>query len=149
MLLLRLLVGSHLYGTAHEESDFDWYEVHDTAPTRRGGASQTISGDQDVLRIGLSAFMRQADSGVPQALEVMFAPADWPEVDVIRDMRVRWFPDTARAANTYERTIKSFETLKVTEKRLTHAKRLAYNRDELIRTGRFDPTDTTWRTHVP
>lgn len=148
MLLLRLLVGSHLYGTAHEGSDFDWYEVHDRLQGRRG-AIQTISGDQDVLRIGLSAFMRQADSGVPQALEVMFAPADWPEVDMIRDMRVRWFPDTARAANTYERTIKSFETLKVTEKRLTHAKRLAYNRDELIRTGRFDPTDTTWRTNVP
>ena len=143
MLLLRLLVGSHLYGTAHEGSDFDWYEVYDRL--ERWERRQVIAGDLDVVRVDLSTFMAQADKGVPQTLEVMFAPADWPEVDVIRDMRVRWFPDTARAANTYERTIQSFRQLKVTEKRLTHAKRLAYNRDELIRTGRFDPTDTTWR----
>ena len=143
MLLLRLLVGSHLYGTAHEWSDFDWYEVHDHLARRE--RRQVIDGDLDVVRFDLSTFMAQADKGVPQTLEVMFAPADWPEVDKFKHMRLGWRPDTARAANTYERTIKSFETFKVTEKRLTYAKRLAYNRDELIRTGRFDPTDTTWR----
>ena len=140
-----MLVGSHLYGTAHEGSDFDWYEVYDRLPQGSRSSQQTISGDQDVVRINLSTFMAQADKGVPQTLEVMFAPADWPEVDKFKHMRLRWRPDTARAANTYERTIKNFEKLKITEKRLTHAKRLAYNRDELIRTGRFDPTDTTWR----
>ena len=143
MLLLRLLVGSHLYGTAHDGSDFDWYEVHDHLARRE--RRQVIDGDLDVVRFDLSTFMAQADNGVPQTLEVMFAPADWPEVDKFKHMRLRWRPDTARAANTYERTIKNFEKLKVTEKRLTHAKRLAYNRDELIRKGRFDPTETTWR----
>ena len=141
MIILRLLVGSHLYGTAHGGSDFDWYEVHDKIDSR-----QVISGNQDTTYLDLSTYMRQADAGVPQALEAMFAPADYfgIEVDKFRDMRVNYRPDTARAANTYARTISSFKRLKVTPKRLAHAVRLAYNLDQLVKHGKFDPTDLTW-----
>ena len=139
-ILLRLLIGSHLYGTAHEGSDFDWYEVHHSI---RSG--QTLEGDVDTTRFSLGEFMRQADKGVPQALEVMFSPVGWPEVDKLEALRLGFRVNLAQAANTYERTIRAFHRAKPTPKRLAHAQRLSWQREQLIRYGRFDPTDLTWR----
>lgn len=139
-MLLRLLIGSHLYGTAHEDSDFDWYEVHHGIRSK-----QEISGSVDTTRFSLGEFMRQADKGVPQALEVMFSPIGWPEVDKIEALRLGFRVNVAQAANTYERTIKAFHKVKPTPKRLVHAKRIEWQRDQLIQYGRFDPTDLSWR----
>ena len=52
MLLLRMRTGSHLYGTNHAGSDEDFCEVYDRLPGRRQ-AAQSISGDQDIIRLGL------------------------------------------------------------------------------------------------
>lgn len=148
MLLLRMRTGSHLYDVARPDSDSDWLEVHDRLPGPRQ-SRQTIAGDLDCVQMGLSTFMAQADAGVPQALEAMFAPAAWPETDMLAALRRAFWPSTARAANTYRRTIAAFDRLEPTPKRRRHAVRLAHNLDELIARGRFDPRDTRWIGALP
>src|SRR5699024_3000244 len=106
MVLLRMRSGSHLYGTNTAVSDEDWFEVHDRLPGRRQSA-QKIVGDQDVTSVGLSEFVRQAEKGVPQALEAMFTPDDWPEVDLISAYRRAWRPNTGAAVGTYPRSRRS------------------------------------------
>lgn len=141
-LLVRAVTGSHLYGLAHAGSDLDFYEVYDRLPGIRQ-ARQTITGDLDVTRVGLSKFMAMADAGVPQALEVMFAPTDRCEVDVLADLRRAYRANVPEARATYARTIKNFAAA-TDAKRQRHARRLAANLTSLERWGRFDPTDTSW-----
>lgn len=138
MLLLKCLTGSRLYGTHHDNSDYDWYEVHDKLTGYRQ-AKQTITGDQDVVKVGLTKWLLMCDKGVPQALEVMFAPDDRFEVDVLQSMRHTYRANVANAQRTYERTITSF-TNSDDPKRQRHASRLRVNLNELVQTGRFDPT---------
>ena len=76
---------------------------------------------------------------------VMFSPIGWPEVDKLEALRLGFRVNLAQAANTYERTIRAFHRAKPTPKRLAHAQRLTWQREQLIRYGRFDPTDLTWR----
>jgi len=135
--------GSHLYGTNTSASDEDWFEVYDRLPGRRQSA-QKIVGDQDVTSVGLSEFVRQAEKGVPQALEAMFAPPGWPTVDLICAYRLAWRPNTGAAVGTYRRTIKAF-SFSEGPKSKHHAARLQYQLDELLRAGRFNPRDRSWQ----
>lgn len=133
MLLLKTIHGSRLYGLAHADSDYDFYEIHDQGRTR-----QAISGDDDRTRIGLSAFMRQADAGTPQALEAMFSElADPSPLDALRRS---YTANTAAAANRYRSTIRSHLLGDQTYKRRRHGLRLALNLNDLLTTGRFNPT---------
>ncbi|HLS02176.1 MAG TPA: hypothetical protein VK054_09390 [Beutenbergiaceae bacterium] len=142
VLLFRMRSGSHLYGTNTAASDEDWFEVYDRLPGWKQSA-QKIFGDQDVTRVGLGEFVRQAEKGVPQALEAMFAPDDWPEVDLISAYRRSWRPSTGAVVGTYRRTIKAF-ALSGNPKQERHAQRLQYQLDQMLRYGRFNPRDTTW-----
>lgn len=78
----------------------------------------------------------------------MFAPADWPQVDVIAALRSGYRAGTL-ALSTYARTITNFEKAKPTIKRARHAVRLTYCRDQLATYGRFDPTDRRWLAQLP
>ena len=127
MILMRLRVGSHLYGTNRPDSDEDWYEIH-----TEGKPKQVIQGDVDLVTIGLGYFVQQANKGVPQALEVMFAPVGWPEIDLIKDFRLGYRPNTANVINTYQRTIRS-------ERMTKHAARLERDLQNFIKYGRFNP----------
>lgn len=134
MLILRTLHGSRLYGLAHAASDYDWYEVHDHARTR-----QRVAGDQDVTRIGLSEWLAECDKGVPQALEAMFAPPGFADVDRFAAYRAGYRANVGNAADTYTRTIASFMRAG-DPKRVLHSSRLRRDLNELRRHGRFDPT---------
>lgn len=134
MLILRTLHGSRLYGLDHEGSDWDWYEVHDGGRIR-----QRITGDQDVTRIGLSDWLAQCDKGVPQALEAMFAPARFAEVDVMGRYRAGFRANVGNAAATYTRTIAAFMHDE-NPKKVLHTHRLRRDLNEMRLYGRFDPT---------
>ncbi|WP_251153669.1 nucleotidyltransferase domain-containing protein [Cellulosimicrobium sp. Marseille-Q4280] len=129
--LLRTVHGSHLYGLAHAGSDLDTYTVIATGHRAR----QTISGDQDTLVIPIGAFLLQAGSGVPQALEAMFSPIAEPgPLDALRH---GFRPDTAASAHRYRRTITSFAAGTLKQRR--HALRLATNLTDLLTYGWFSP----------
>jgi predicted nucleotidyltransferase len=136
MLILRTAHGSHLYGLATPSSDRDWYEVHDRIRTR-----QTFSGNDDTLRIGLSAWLRLCDKGVPQALEAMFAPPHLAEVDLFAAFRRGYRANPAHCAQTYARTARTFieDPRGRTAKRIRHGVRILHDLDQILATGRFDP----------
>ena len=78
--LLRVQLGSHLYGTAVEGSDHDWGEVYLETPEELLGAEtvgrrkQTIQDGQDVRRHGLRHFVSMLLTGNPNVVEWLFAP---------------------------------------------------------------------------
>ncbi|GAA4923859.1 hypothetical protein [Nesterenkonia rhizosphaerae] len=144
--ILRTVHASHLYGLAHERSDYDLYEVV------IGGDkcfARQANREEDVVLIHLSRFQEAVESGVPQALEALFSPVadvDSAWAPFLRGIR----PGVGKARATYRRTILNFglgnggrtgaAAKRVDPIKLRrHALRLAHNLDELVRTGRFNP----------
>ncbi|CAM3280605.1 DNA polymerase beta superfamily protein [Stackebrandtia soli] len=140
MILFRVISGSRLYGTARPDSDRDFIEVHDRLPGHRQIA-QTIVGDVDLLRLGLSRFLFLCEEGAPQALEAMFAPDEYTEIDVLRSYRHAYRANVRAAEDTFASAIRQFEA-SAQPKTRAHARRLADNLEQLRRTRRFDPI---WR----
>lgn len=130
--ILRTAHGSKLYGLDHAGSDDDWYVV---VPEGRKRATQKIVGKSDVLVITLSEFTQQIHKGVPQALEALFSPlGERLPLDAYRE---NFYPDTAKVAEVYRRTIKHF--MLGDAKRRRHALRLSANLTELFERGQFNP----------
>lgn len=137
--LLRTVHGSKLYGLDHARSDEDWYIVTPTRYLSRKFRKQTIIGDQDVTFMDFKSFQQLAEKGVPQALETMFSKKGVSPY--FQDYRDNYYASDGTVIHTYMRTIKSFSlTEKDPFKRRRHALRLALNMEEILYTGRFDPT---------
>lgn len=136
MLLLRMLTGSRLYGTAHAGSDYDWYEVYDKIKPQH-----TIVDGQDVQRWPLGLFMSVAAKGGPSALELMFAPPEWPEVDFLGPLRASYCADPWNSYKRFTAKIQEFLE-RGDEKGRMHAVRLQDNLNSVMSTGRYDPV---WR----
>ena len=137
--LLKTVHGSRLYGLSHANSDEDWYVVTPTRYASRKFRKQTIQGDQDVTYMDFKSFQQLADKGVPQALETMFSKK--AVSPYFQDYREGYNASGPEVIHTYMRTIKSFSlTEKDPFKRRRHALRLALNMEEILYTGRFDPT---------
>lgn len=136
MLLYRTIVGSRLYGTHREDSDFDYIEVYSSMRTR---PRQTITDEKDTIKVNLSTFMTLAGEGRHQYLEAAFAPRT--ETDMFYDMRRSFYPDTAKTVNLYRRTINNFGNHKARkkDKAMQTALRLTYNLEEFLDRGRFNP----------
>lgn len=131
-LLFQTIHGSHLYGIAHEGSDIDLYAVFD-------GKFRTIhkaSANLDVTTVSLDNFLLQAEKGVPQALEAMWASN--PSIDRIQAVRAGFRPNLPSTINTYASTISSF-LKNPTLKMMRHAARLTMNLRDLYDYGAFDP----------
>lgn len=147
MILYRTIVGSRLYGTHRESSDYDWLEVHSNMRTR---PRQVVQDNDDTIKVTLSTFMTLAGEGRHQYLESAFAPKT--EVDMFYDMRKNFYPDTAKTVNLYRRTINKFGDHKSRkrDKAMQTALRMTYNLEELLQTGRFDPVlDTRLASVIP
>lgn len=132
-LIFETIHGSNLYGMAHEGSDRDMYYVY--ADGRK--ARQSVSGDDDVVRVGWDDFLEKALSGSHQSLEALFSP-----VKVWHDERYRPYVEgivvpAGPVREKYMRTIKKFSYGDF--KRRRHALRLALNLQELTRRGKFNP----------
>lgn len=138
MLLLRTVVGSHLYGLSHAESDYDILEVHGWGKFK---TTQTIVENNDCIVVCYSKFMEMCDKGVPQMLEAMFSRK--ATVDNMPFNRLRYRPNMANVREVYRRTIKNFMLTGAEEndiKRIRHAHRLTMNLEEMMETGSFNPT---------
>lgn len=147
MILFETPHGSHLYGTAHANSDRDTYRVvtRDSSVlghNRRGkDISQVIRGEDDILTIDFSTWVRQLQFGVPQAWEAAFSGI--ATVDRIPDFRYALRAGTT-ILTTYQRTMKafSFDERDGGVKKRRHALRLGLNARQILETGRFEPSLT-------
>lgn len=140
-VLLKTVHGSKLYGLDHANSDDDYYVVTPTVRTKRAlNAKHKIDGDLDVVTVDFASFVRMAEDGVPQALETMFSRKSTSPF--FEEYRTGWFASDPRVVDRYIRTIKSFslDDGPKQEKYQRHAIRLSLNLDQLVHTGRFDPT---------
>ena len=103
VLLIRMVTGSRLTGLSGPHSDTDVIEIHDHIKPQ-----QNKVGDLDITRWPLSMFMKTADKGSHNALEVMFAAPDWPDVDLLSALRASYIANPylvnlrfSKAAETY------------------------------------------------
>lgn len=149
--LLRVAHGSHLYGTAHAGSDWDFYEVLEPSgsgnpwTTRYGTSEQAFCGREDVVRKDLGQWMREVAAGVPQACEAAWARPEMAGVDLIRPLRFglrvgsAGWPAHRRAMRNFA-TGYGARTEEYAAKRARHAVRIALNLRDLRERGRYDPT---------
>lgn len=136
-LLLKTVVGSHLYGLNHAGSDYDLFEVYGWDKFR---GKQKV-GEIDHTRQSYDRFMTYCAKGVPQYLEAMWSRK--AEVDEMPFNRFTYRPNLAETRDTYMRTIKNFWLAGWEEddfKRRRHAVRLWLNLKAMERKGLFDPT---------
>jgi predicted nucleotidyltransferase len=144
-VILRVEHGSHLYGLARPDSDYDYYEIYDFLNRNWRPKKQTkqkIQGDQDELRISLERFEDLCFKGVPQCVEVLFSPPEaWIYVEnswhSTSDRVKSELPNHMPAIlDTYRRTaLNFFYSKKDTEKKQRHAFRLLLNAKELKASG--------------
>lgn len=149
-VLFKTPHGSHLYGLNHEGSDEDFYTV--VAPVKRRKykySKQTIHDGVDSVVVDLGTWLRLCEKGVPQALEAMFSTA--PIVDEIAELRASYVAGSVPVRETYARTITNF-VMSDEFKRRRHAVRLAFNLNDLLRYGKFNPClsveNARWAGHM-
>jgi hypothetical protein len=94
----------------------------------------------DVVTVDFASFASMAENGVPQALETMFS--EKTVSPFFEEYRNSWFASDPRVVDRYIRTIKSFslDDGPKQEKYQRHAIRLSLNLEQLVYTGRFNPT---------
>lgn len=143
--LIKTLHGSHLYGLSTPESDVDYYEVYRFLNQRyrpKKLAQQNISDNIDSFRVERDRFHNFCIKGVPQAIEVLYAPEDaiiyadeewYSFVDLIKEDVLN---NLSEVLETYKRTALNF--WKDDQKKKRHAYRLLCNAEQLRFTGRMD-----------
>ena len=144
MLLLKTLTGSRLYGTASPDSDYDYICVYSENIKSR----HKIKDGYDVQEWSLSTFMKLAWKGSHNALDIMWCPVNFPEVDLLTAMRLGFRVDPWVAWPRFIKTIQSVTDRDDRKGRL-HAARLQHNLDSIMDKGWYDPTEfarvTNWR----
>lgn len=133
VLLLRALAGSRLYGTASAHSDFDWYEVHDHIKT-----SQKKRDGDDTVKMPVSQWLWLAEQGTHQALDAMWCPPQYTEVDELTAFRLAWRPDPWRVGDQLERSAFGSYFDRGDDK---HLYRLLYCAHQVREYGWYDPSD--------
>lgn len=135
VLLFRGLIGSRMYGLAHDNSDYDYYEIWSESSFARNKTLQTIDGVNDVTQVSLNHFLLLAMNGSHQALDAMFTP--YAETDHITALRSGFFAGFNVLVD-FERIITELANQNLPKKRL-HAARISYNMKALAETGRYNP----------
>lgn len=138
--------GSHLYGLAHAQSDYDYYEIYDFYNQRyrpKRQTSQEIVGDIDEVKITLDRYTDLCFKGVPQAVEVLFSPEEawvlengW--LNISSQIKSELGNHIPAILETYKRTaLNFFYSKKDREKKRRHAFRLLLNAGELKSSGQM------------
>ena len=134
-VLLRVLQGSRMYGVNKPDADYDWYEIVDQGkPFHR--AHDPEHGD--ITRWPLSMFMRIADKGGHNALQMMFADPEWVEIDLIRDMRLAYRTNLWICYSRFMKVRKTYSN-RGDAKGDRYAIMFEQWLEQIGRTGRFDP----------
>jgi hypothetical protein len=151
--LLRVITGSRLHGFAHAGSDFDEWII---VPEPRGAegvsrirhAFQSIDDEEgtDVTVAGLTTWLHYCSTGVPQALDVMFASnrrGQDPAVilDRLGPLRASFRTNGPVVREHFRAFIKQIALNRAEEqKQRRHAFRLALNLRSIQESGRYNPT---------
>jgi hypothetical protein len=142
-VLFKTIHGSRLYGLEHADSDDDFYIVTPTVRAKKlslKNAKHKIDGNLDTLSVDFASFVMFAQKGTPQALETMFSKK--AESPFFEEFRQSWFASDPAVITKYIQTIHNFSMDEgpKQEKYKRHGLRLSMNLDELVHTGRFNPT---------
>lgn len=89
-IILKVLVGSHAYGLANEQSDYDYRAVY-VLPTSKVlslnykyKGSDWVEGDEDNTAYEIGHFLKLAVNCNPSILEVFKAPVEYANEDGVR-----------------------------------------------------------------
>lgn len=144
-VLFRTQTGSKLYGLDTADSDDDFYVITPSkyvARQSRKSARQSFAGDADTVYMDFRTFNHLATfEGAPTVLEVMFSRKSVS--DYFEDYRQNFFCSDPVVLHKYMKTIKTFSLWKKEDKIFKmrrHALRVSTNLEEILYTGRFNPT---------
>lgn len=143
-ILAKTLTGSRLYGTHHDQSDWDYSIIH-LDPTRTGhrkydNQSQKFQGDDDNQRRSLHSFVMSCYKGSPNDLDTLFSPLwefyapEWrPFFQSIR-------PNYVSATHRFKSFMKVYSENESNQWKSTrHMFRLGLNGYKLQTTGFYNP----------
>ena len=145
-LLLRSRVPS---GPAAPSDRLEQWEVYDHVELCRRGriARQRVHWNTDgthteTLQIGLGRWLALCRQGNPAALDVMFAPPELVEVDILGELRAAWRVDDHALEQYRRHTSAAYAACPHGQR----ARQLAHNLDQLCQWGRYEP-DAWARAH--
>ena len=131
-VIFGTVLGSFLYGTAHEGSDVDLFLVRET-----GRNKSSVVDNVDVQVLNLETFIRLLSTGCHQAVEAFYSPykvfTDSPYVCFIKAQR----PSPYNFIKKAQSAAKSLRG-RSTPKGSLHARRLEYAADQTIE-GNYTP----------
>ncbi len=132
-VIFSTIHGSRLYGLDHAGSDDDQFIVFE----EKRQARQSVSGKDDIVRVGLHDFLDKAYGGSHQSVEALFSPFKVWEAEEYRPFLDHAVIPAGAVREKYMRTIKkfSFEDFK----RRRHAVRLGFSVIGMQSEGRFNP----------
>lgn len=141
--LFKALGGSRLYGTDHSESDFDWFTVVDGSVRK---PRHWVSEEGDFTEYTFSTLIKLAQEGSHQALDVMFTPSVYAEVDEIKYFRESWYCSPYAMLKLRDVARSHLLNPKSSPKRLRHGVRMALMVQEVYLYGRYNPRleDEDW-----
>lgn len=135
VVLLRVLQGSRLYGTNKPDSDYDYYEIVDKGKPYHRAHHPT---EGDITRWPLSMFLRFADKGGHNALQMMFADHEWCEIDLIKDFREAYRTNIWVCYARFEKVRQTYAD-RGDDKGRRYAIMFEQWMNQIAETGRFDP----------
>lgn len=144
-VLFATVHGSYLYGTAHENSDLDFYVV-----VQEGKNSQKVYDDgTDVLRVSLEKFLSLVNAGSHQAVEALYSPykvvnPDNPYshlVTALQPSRSGFMKKALSAASSFRHRLEETTDTKKAEKYARQARRLEQSALDMM-DMRYNPVYT-------
>ena len=126
------IIGSRLYGTSHSKSDLDLCLV---LPTHHGEEQKRI-GNIDLTLIGFAQFANKVRSGIPRALDALFAKPASSLPEELRGLIPQI--DFSQAITMHKRTATAYLVEDIPKHRV-HAQRVLDNLQTLICTGTYNP----------
>lgn len=126
------VIGSHLYGTSHAKSDLDLCLV---LPIHHDEDQKRI-GNIDLTLIGFAQFANKVRSGIPRALDALFATPINALPEALRELIPQI--DFSQAITMHKRTATAHLVEDIPKNRV-HAQRVLDNLQALVHTGSYDP----------
>lgn len=142
------LVGSRLYGTHHDGSDYDYIMVYTNSQAKGHQKSKNmkhvIDEDEDVQKLSMVGLMRSLDNGSPNAIEMINSRVKmWEKDKKYKPFMDALKPNYTKAWRGQREQIKSYSDSKSedrVEKDTRHVFRVALNGAKMNTTGTYNPT---------
>ena len=91
-LICVTIHGSYLYGTAHKDSDLDFFAVYKDEKRKKGKNRHKKIGDLDIQLHSLDTFLENVDEGATNSVEALHSPylkfvEDSPYIPLVQSLR--------------------------------------------------------------